>query len=776
MSKNLVIVESPAKAKTIEKFLGKDFTVKSSFGHIRDLPKKGISIDKANNFEPTYEISPEKKKTVAELKKLAKDHEVWLASDEDREGEAIAWHLCIALGLDPKKTKRIVFHEITKDAILRAVENPRTVDLQLVDAQQARRVLDRLVGYELSPVLWKKVRAGLSAGRVQSVAVRLIVEREREIRDFEATSTYKVVGEFSAQDDAFPAELEDRMPDRASAEKFLNDSIGAKYTVKSVEKKPGSRNPGAPFTTSTLQQEASRRLGYSVRQTMNLAQRLYESGHITYMRTDSTILSGQAIKNAEDFIKKNYGAEYHQVRQFKTKNSSAQEAHEAIRPTNFAKDQAGADEQHKKLYNLIWQRALASQMTPATVDKTEVNITNSQRAETYQAKGEVLKFDGFLKVYGGGKDDVILPDLKEGQELTAGLIQAIETFSRPPARYSEASLVKAMEEMSIGRPSTYAPTISTVQDRGYVEKSDLEGKERIINTLILDGDALGGKEEKVITGADKNKLIPTPVAEVTTDFLTKYFAPIVDYDFTASTEKEFDDIEEGKVKWNKMISEFYNDDFKPLIKASADVSREETSQQRKLGDDPKSGKPIVVRFGRYGPMLQRGDIKDEEEKPEFAPMPDGATMDNVTLEQALPMFDLPRLVGKTKDGREIRADIGRFGPYVQIEGDPEKGKSGKMLKPKPIYVSIKKLSPFTITEAEAQELIDEKIKQIAERNVADFGTIKVLRGPYGPYVTDGKKNARIPKETDPTTVTEAQAKKLLDEAPAKKRFVRKKKK
>jgi DNA topoisomerase-1 len=754
MSNNLVIVESPAKAKTIEKYLGKDFTVRSSYGHIRDLPKKGLSIDKANNFEPTYEISPDKKKTITELKKLAKNHTVWLASDEDREGEAIAWHLCIALGLDPKKTKRIVFHEITKDAILRAIENPRTVDLHLVDAQQARRVLDRLVGYELSPVLWKKVRAGLSAGRVQSVAVRLIVEREREIKEFESASSYKITGSFNEVKESFPAELSERMEDRKLAEKFLSSLIGATYVVSAIEKKPGSRNPGAPFTTSTLQQEASRRLGFSVRQTMTLAQRLYESGHITYMRTDSTILSGQAIANAEQFILKNYGKDYHQVRQFKTKDESAQEAHEAIRPTNFTKEAAGNDEGQKKLYKLIWQRALSSQMTPAKVDKTEVSIDISGKKEKFLAKGEVLLFDGFLKVYGGGKDDIILPDLKIGQAVTTSEIRATETFSRPPARYSEASLVKAMEEMGIGRPSTYAPTISTIQDRGYVEKSDLAGTERIINTLILDGDSLGGLEEKVITGADKNKLLPTAVAEVTTDFLKKYFMPIVDYDFTIDAEKEFDDIADGKTSWNKMISEFYNNEFKPLIKASADVTREETSQSRTLGKDPKSGKPIVVRFGRFGPMLQRGETTDED-KPEFAPMPDGVTMDNVTLEQALPMFGLPRKVGTTSDGADIFADIGRFGPYVKVD---------KM------YVSIKKLSPFTISETEAREFIAEKVKQIAERNVADFGKIKVLRGPYGPYVTDGKKNARIPKETDPTTIDEKAAKKLLNEAPAKKRF------
>lgn len=759
-SKHLVIVESPAKAKTIEKYLGKDYTVKSSFGHIRDLPKKGISIDKENNFQPTYEISPDKKKTIAELKKLSKNHEVWLASDEDREGEAIAWHLCIALGLDPKKTKRIVFHEITKEAILEAIKTPRTVDLRLVDAQQARRVLDRLVGYELSPVLWKKVRAGLSAGRVQSVAVRIIVEREREIKAFEAESNYKVTAEFSSGESQIPAELDDKIGDRKTAEKFLKDSIGAKYQIKSIEQKPGTRNPGPPFTTSTLQQEASRKLGYSVRQTMTLAQRLYEAGFITYMRTDSTTLSGQAIKNAEGYIKKNIGDNYHQVRQYQTKNQSAQQAHEAIRPTKFETEAAGADAQQKKLYQLIWQRSLASQMAAAKVEKTDVAITNSKRPEVYIARGEVLVFDGFFKVYGGGKDDVILPELKEGQELTPGLIHATETFSRPPARYSEASLVKALEEMGIGRPSTYAPTISTIQDRGYIEKSDLEGAERIINTLILDGDQLGGKEEKVITGADKNKLIPTSSADVTTDFLTKYFAPIVDYDFTKEVEEEFDDIAIGKTKWNKMIAEFYNGEFKPLIKASADVSREETSQQRSLGKDPKTGEPIVVRFGRFGPMLQRGKT-DEEEKPEFAPMPDGISMDDVTLEQALPMFGLPRTVGTTDDGKTIVADIGRFGPYIKFDNT---------------FISIKtsEFTPFNIPEDEARELVKEKIKQIAERNIADFGKIKVLNGPYGPYVTDGKKNAKIPKDKDPKKLTEKTAKKLLDEAPAKKAFRRRK--
>lgn len=759
MAKNLVIVESPAKAKTIEKYLGKDYTVKSSFGHIRDLPKKGLSIDKANNFEPTYEVSPEKKKVVAELKKLAKGAEVWLATDEDREGEAIAWHLAMALGLDTKKTKRIVFHEITKPAILAAIENPRTVDLHLVDAQQARRVLDRLVGYELSPVLWKKVRAGLSAGRVQSVAVRLIVEREREIAAHESSSTYKIVGNFLSGKDPVSGEL-DKKPETADqAKKFLEACIDAKYTVKSITKKPGSRNPGAPFTTSTLQQEAARRLGFTVRQTMSVAQRLYESGRITYMRTDSTIMAGQAIAAAESYIKKEYGDKYHQVRQFKTKDSSAQEAHEAIRPTDFSVTKAGDDSQQEKLYNLIWQRALSSQMSPAQTDKTEVNITISGRSEVFVAKGEVLLFDGFLKVYGGGKDDTLLPALTEGQSLDAESITASETFSRSAARYSEASLVKAMEEMGIGRPSTYAPTISTIQDRGYIEKKDLEGQERDVQYITLEKGKITEKTEQERYGADRNKLMPTGVAEVTTDFLTKYFGPIVDYDFTVKAEKEFDDIADGKTAWNKMIAEFYND-FKPLIKASADVTREETSQSRTLGTDPKTGKPIIVRFGRYGPMLQRGETSDEE-KPAFAPLPKETTMDNVTLDQALPMFDLPRTVGALEDGRPILGNIGRFGPYIQVDK---------------VYVSLKEADPLTITESEARELFAEKLVQIAERNVADFGKIKILRGPYGPYVTDGKKNARIAKDVDPTQLSEADAKKILDEAPAKKKFTRRKKK
>ena len=754
MSKNLVIVESPAKAKTIEKYLGKEYTVKSSFGHIRDLPKKGLNIDIEHNFAPTYEINPDKKKVVSELKKAAKTAgDVWLASDEDREGEAIAWHLTQALNLDPKKTKRIVFHEITKSAIERAIANPRTVDLKLVDAQQARRVLDRLVGYELSPVLWKKVRTGLSAGRVQSVAVRLIVEREREIRAHEAESSYKIVAIFTVGNQELKAELADKLSTKDTAQKFLEDAAKALFIIEDIAQKPGTRNPGAPFTTSTLQQEAARRLGFSVKQTMTIAQRLYEEGNITYMRTDSTILSGFAIKAAEEFIKKQYGDAYYQVRQFKTKNESAQEAHEAIRPTDFTTLKAGADAGQQKLYQLIWQRALASQMAPAQTEKTEVTIGVSTRPEKLIAKGEILKFDGFLKVYGGGKDDTLLPPVTKGQQLTLGNMTATQTFTRPSARYSEAALVKKLEELGIGRPSTYAPTISTIQTREYVEKKDLEGVERKVQILTLIGGAIAEEETTEITGADRGKLIPTAVAEVTTDFLVKYFPSIVDYDFTATVEDDFDRVADGKETWQKMITNFYKD-FHPLIAKSEEASRSEVSQARVLGIDPKTNKPVQARFGRYGPMLQRGDT-EAEEKPTFAPLPADTTLDTVTLEQALTMFELPRTVGTTADGQEIKANIGRFGPYIQIDK---------------LFVSIKPLDPFHITENEARKLYADKLKKEANKYIQEFDSgIKVVNGPYGPYITDGKKNAKISKDQDPAKLTEAECKKLLDEAPDRKR-------
>lgn len=755
MSKNLVIVESPAKAKTIGQYLGKDYQVKSSFGHIRDLPKKGLNIDIAHNFQPTYEINSDKKKVVAELKKAAKaaGTTVWLASDEDREGEAIAWHLCQALGLDPKTTKRIVFHEITKPAIEAAIKSPRTVDLHLVDAYQARRVLDRLVGYELSPVLWKKVRTGLSAGRVQSVTVRLVVEREREIRAFEPQSSFRVTGLFTTKKGELTAELTEKLTDKPAAKDFLEAAAQATFTIEAIDQKPSTRNPAAPFTTSTLQQEASRRLGYSVRQTMTLAQRLYEAGHITYMRTDSTVLSGLAIKSAEEFIRKQFGANYHERRQFKTKSQSAQEAHEAIRPTDFGRQTAGDDTQQEKLYSLIWRRALASQMSSAQTERTEVTIGLSNRSEKLLAKGEVLRFDGFLKVYGGGKDDTLLPPVTTGETLQLTSLTATETFSRPPARYSEASLVKKLEELGIGRPSTYAPTISTVQSRGYVEKQDLEGTERKLQTLELKNGSLTEATGTEVTGADRGKLIPTAVAEVTTDFLTKYFPDIVDYDFTNDVEADFDHIAEGKGTWQQMITDFYKT-FHPLVEKSEDVSRQEVSQAREVGRDPKSDRPILARFGRYGPMLQRGETESEQ-KPDFAPLPKGTTIDTVTLEQALQAFELPRSVGQTEDGQEIKANIGRFGPYIQV---------GKL------FVSIKSLDPHTITEAKARELYAAKLHAEAEKHIADFGEgLQVLNGRYGPYVTDGKKNARVPKDLDPKQIDKAKAKELLAAAPTRKK-------
>ena len=761
MPKNLVIVESPAKAKTIAKYLGQGYEVKSSFGHIRDLPKKGLNIDIEHGFAPQYETNPDKRKVVSELKTAAKGAEVWLASDEDREGEAIAWHLTQAMKLDPKKTKRIVFHEITKPAIERAIQNPRTVDLHLVDAYQARRVLDRLVGYEISPVLWRKVRPGLSAGRVQSVAVRLIVEREREIAAFQAASSFKITALFNIQGTELKAELPDKFATYEEARSFLHAVVGASFTVSAIDQKPGTRNPGAPFTTSTLQQEAARKLGFSVRQTMTLAQHLYENGHITYMRTDSTIMSGIAITAAQDYIKTTFGAEYHTRRQYQTKNENAQEAHEAIRPTNFAHTARGGDEQEKRLYQLIWQRALASQMSPARVEKTEIGIAISTRPEQLMAKGEVLQFDGFLKVYGGGKDDTILPLVAIGQTLTLTSMQALETFSRPPARYSEASLVKKLEELGIGRPSTYAATISTIQSRGYIEKRSLEGTERGLRQLSLTGGTVTESTTSEITGADSNKLLPTAVAEVTTDFLAKYFPNIVDYDFTANTETKLDQIADGKEEWEQMIGAFYGG-FHPLVAEANEASRKEVSQARLVGHDPKSKQPIYARFGRFGPVLQRGEV-DDEKKPDFSPLPDGAKIETVTLEQALEMFKLPRTVGKTDKGEDIKASVGRFGPYIQI------GKT---------YVSIKPLDPHDITEAEARKLYDAKLEKDANRIINTFvGGLQVLNGPYGPYISDGKKNARLAKDIDPKTLTEDEARKLLENAPAKRRggFRRRKK-
>lgn len=772
MSKNVVIVESPAKAKTIEKYLGKDFTVLSSIGHIRSIAKKGKggkdAIDVANGFDTTYEIDPDKKKVITELKKAVKTAEtVWLATDEDREGEAIAWHLCEVLGLDTKTTKRIVFHEITENAIKEAIKNPRNVDMHLVQAQQARQILDRIVGFELSPVVWQKVPGGKSAGRVQSPAVRLLVEREREIQAFEGSYQFKITATVTHGSDEFKAELPKRFDTEDDAKAYLETLIASLLAVADVTTSPGTRNPSAPFTTSTLQQDANSKLGFGSRATMTSAQKLYQDGKITYMRTDSMTLSGQAIASATSYIEKKYGKEYVQVRTFKTKSANAQEAHEAIRPTDMSLEVASGNEYDQKLYDLIRRRTLASQMAQAKLEKTEITITLSKGKSTKDslaAKGEVVIFPGFLAVYGGGKDDTLLPAVTVGDALTLQRGEARQVFARPPARYTEGSLVKKLEELGIGRPSTYATIINTVQTRGYVERGENEGEEREVIVL----EALPAKEisREVVTektGSNKGKLVPTPAGELIAGFLDDHFSPIVDYGFTASVEEHFDDIANDKLDRNKMLSEFYGP-FHELIEKSGDIDRSKVGGSREVGTDPKSGKPIIARFGRFGPMLQLGTT-DDEEKPEFAPMPKGAKIETVTIEQAMEAFKLPRIVGQTEDGKDIKANIGRFGPYIQVDK---------------LFVSIKPLDPHTITHEEALELYAAKLKSEAEKNIADFGDgVKVLNGRFGAYITDGKKNAKIPKDTEPKDITHEQALKLLAEAPAagkKRRFTSKKKK
>lgn len=754
MTKNLVIVESPAKAKTIEKYLGRDFSVKSSIGHVRGLPSKTGSVDVAHDFAPKFEIHADKKKTIAELRKAVKaaDH-VWLASDEDREGEAIAWHLAEVLKLDPKETKRIVFHEITKDALSEAIKNPRTIDMQLVQAQQARQSLDYLVGFELSPVLWRKVRPQLSAGRVQSVAVRLIVEREAEITGHEPEASYKITAEFILSDGtALPATGGKKYATIEEVRQIFEAFAKSDFSVAGITKKPGTRNPSAPFTTSTLQQEASSKLGFSPRNTMQLAQRLYEAGLITYMRTDSLNLSAQSLAAMTSYIKGNFGENYHQFRTFKAKSANAQEAHEAIRPTDITKDMAGADAQQKKLYNLIWRRTVASQMSPAALEKTTIAIAASKTDEAMEAKGEIVTFDGFLKVYGRSGDDVLLPEVNKGDPLALSKAESIETLSRGPARYTEASLVKKLEEMGIGRPSTYASTIATIQAREYVERGDLEGEEKTVQKIELQNGEITQTAEKIQYGKDTNKLFPTDTGKVVTDFLVKHFAKVMDYDFTKSVETELDGIAIGEKGRVDVLRAFYTP-FHKLVEESADISRAEATQTRLVGNDPKSGLPIYARFGRYGPMLQKGEQSDDP-KPTFAPLPTGAKIETVTLEQALEMFKLPRTVGTTEEGKEIKANIGRFGPYIVVDK---------------LFVSIKPLDPHTITEEEARKYYHEKLKVEAEKNIADFGDgVKVLNGRYGPYITDGKKNAKIPKGTDPKTITHEQAKDMLKAAPVKK--------
>ncbi len=756
--KNLVIVESPAKAKTIEKYLGKDFHVLSSVGHIRSIVKKTKDgtppIDVANDFFAVYEVDPEKKKVITELKKnvkaVGKDN-VWLATDEDREGEAIAWHLCKVLDLPIETTKRIVFHEITKDAITNAIKNPRTVDMNLVQAQQARQILDRLVGFELSPVVWQKVPGGKSAGRVQSPAVRLLVEREREIMRFEGSSQFKVTAIFIHDNQEFKAELNQKFDSEAAAHEFLTSLKPATFTVSDISKTPGTRNPAAPFTTSTLQQEANSKLGFSSKATMASAQRLYQDGKITYMRTDSVNLSGQAISSATDFIKRLYGPDYSTVRKFKTKSASAQEAHEAIRPTDITRETVTSDERDQKLYDLIRRRTLASQMSPAKLEKTTISI-DIQGNDTlrFEAKGEVITFDGFLRVYGGGKDE-ILPKLHSGDTLETHEVTARQTFARPPARYTEGSLVKKLEDLGIGRPSTYATIIDTVQTRGYVEKGDSEGQTRDIIVLSYNGEEVSRDVVQEKTGSTRGKLIPTPSGELIADFLTDHFTQIVDYDFTANVETEFDKIAAAELAKSAMLNGFYTP-FHKLIEQSGGIDRSKVGANREVGIDPKSGKPILARFGRFGPMLQLG-ATDDEDKPRFAPLPKGAKIETVTLEQALEMFKLPRIVGQTEDGQDIKANIGRFGPYIQV---------GKL------FVSIKPEDPHTITLEKARELYAAKLQAEAEKNIADFGDgVKILNGRFGPYITDGSKNAKIPKGTDPKTITHEKALELLSKTAAK---------
>lgn len=757
MSKNLVIVESPAKAKTIEKYLGSDFTVLSSVGHIRSIAKKTKDgtppIDVKNGFKTTYEVDSEKKKIITELKKQVKavgKENVWLATDEDREGEAIAWHLCEVLNLDPITTKRIVFHEITKDAITHAVANPRTIDMKLVEAQQARQILDRIVGFELSPVVWQKVPGGKSAGRVQSPAVRLLVEREREIRAFEGSSQFRVTAVFTHDGQEFKAELGKRFDSEEAATKFLESLKDANFAVSDITKTPGTRNPGAPFTTSTLQQEANSKLGFGSKATMAAAQKLYQAGKITYMRTDSVNLSGQAIAAATDYITKTFGAEYSAVRKFKTKAAGAQEAHEAIRPTDMSVEKASSSEYDQKLYDLIRRRTLASQMTPAKLENTTVTITISTGKEIFTAKGQVITFDGFLRVYGASKDET-LPALAAHDEVAPNDITARQTFAKPPARYTEGSLVKKLEELGIGRPSTYATIIDTVQTRGYVERGEGEGEPREVIVLQLQKGDVNREIIEEKTGSTKGKLVPTPAGELIADFLGDHFGQVVDYKFTANVEEEFDQIAEATRPRNTMLESFYKP-FHKLIEESGGIDRSTVGANREVGTDPKTGKPILARFGRFGPMLQLGATEGDD-KPQFAPMPRGARVETVTLEQALEAFKLPRLVGMTEDGQDIKANVGRFGPYIQV---------GKL------YVSLKEDDPRDVTEAKARELYAAKLQAEREKTIADFGNVKILNGRFGPYITDGKKNAKIPKDSDPKAITEEEAKKIIAETPARK--------
>ena len=780
MQKNLVIVESPAKAKTIEKFLGKDYKVMSSYGHIRDLKTKEFSIDIEHDYAPQYVIPADKKKLVSELKSEAKSAEqVWLASDEDREGEAISWHLYEVLGLKPENTKRIVFHEITKNAILHAIETPRDININLVNAQQARRVLDRIVGFELSPILWRKVKPALSAGRVQSVAVRLIVEREREINEFVSEAAFRVIANFILPDGTtvLKAELNRRLKDKKEVEAFLESCKNASFTIDDITTKPVKKSPAPPFTTSTLQQEAARKLGYSVSQTMMIAQRLYESGLITYMRTDSVNLSDLALGTAKEAIFETYGEKYYKFRQYHTKSKGAQEAHEAIRPTYISNVEAGSSSQEKKLYELIRKRTIACQMADAELERTTISVGISGQTERFVAVGEVISFEGFLQVYMESNDDDtekeqengLLPPVKLHEILSLKDIVATERFTQRPPRYTEASLVRRLEELGIGRPSTYAPTIQTIQNREYVVKGDKEGVERAYTVVSLSKGKIEEAEKTETVGADRNKLMPTDIGTVVNDFLMEYFPDVLDYNFTASVEKEFDSVAEGELVWTKAIDKFYKI-FHPIVEATAAVKTEHKVGERELGIDPKSGNPVFVKIGRYGPVVQIGAAHaDDKEapKPQFASLMKGQSIDTITLEEALKLFDLPRTVGEY-EGKVMVAAVGRFGPFIRHDGK---------------FVSIPKdLNPLTITAEEAIALIEGKRVKDEQRFIKKFEEdpeMEILKGRFGPYISYQKANYRIPKTvTDPTILTLDDCKKIIAEAgekPAAKKTTRKKK-
>lgn len=826
MSKNLVIVESPAKAKTIEKFLGKDYRVESSFGHIADLPSKELGVDVDKDFKPKYQVSKDKRDVVKKLKDLAKKAEiVWLASDEDREGEAIAWHLAETLGLDKDKIKRIVFHEITKSAITKAIENPRTIDYNLVDAQQARRVLDRIVGYELSPVLWRKVKGGLSAGRVQSVSVRLIVERERDIQGFTPEASYRIDAEFKTEKgNSFKAKLPKNFSTKEEAESFLNKNISASYQVESLEKKPVKKSPAPPFTTSTLQQEAARKLGFSVSRTMSNAQRLYEAGFITYMRTDSVNLSSEAKKGAAEAIISSYGQNYSEPRNYRGKSKGAQEAHEAIRPTNFANPTVNADRDQARLYDLIWKRAIASQMSNAKLERTNVKIKiNSQQpvSELFTANGEIITFDGFLKVYLEGTDDEdieqsgLLPELSVSDELDANYISATERFTRPPARYTEASLVKKLEELGIGRPSTYAPTISTIQNRNYVEKGTIDGVERNYAKLILKTNKI---EEKMLServGSDKGKLVPTDIGMIVTDFLVNHFESILDYNFTAKVEESFDDIAEGKEDWTAMMKDFYKG-FHPQVE-DVQENAERESGERILGKDPKTGRQVSVRLGKFGPMVQIGTV-DDDEKPTFASLAPDQQLSTITYEEAMDLFQLPKALGHYNED-EVEVNIGRFGPYVRygkkfvslpkgvdplsVELDQAieyikekekadapiykyqgldvvkgKGRFGPFIKWNNMFINVnKKYDWDNLSEDDIVTLIEEKIQKEKDKliHVWEEEGIRVEKARWGRHnVIKGKQKVELAKTVDVTEMSLDEAKAILEKNAPKKKATRKK--